>query len=250
MKCFRGSGICVPVPSLVPSALYRVPSARPRNLPPFTKWFVPASSGWPTHDFKRPTRTRFSGIVIMRFCRPPFVSVGYCDCIEAYSELQGYRRDMTSPARVALRIRDSPPPPRLLSLRCLLYHWIRRSDDEAKCMRRRLQAFRFVVTVRLVGYAFGRASIPAPLDLCRDEHGISMRSATLPALHISLSPRPRGLDTAAANCHCLRCTLYQVFTLEYTGGYVVGVYHLARSTVKPTPHICTAQNRLPFSYVF
>ena len=223
MKCFRGSGICVPVPSLVPSALYRVPSARPRNLPPFTKWFVPASSGWPTHDFKRPTRTRFSGIVIMRFCRPPFVSVGYCDCIEAYSELQGYRRDMTSPARVALRIRDSPPPPRLLSLRCLLYHWIRRSDDEAKRIRR-LQAIRFV-TVRLIGYgAFGRASIPAPLDLC-------VRSTTLPALHISLSPRPRRLDTAAANSHCLRCTVYRVFTFEYTGGYVVGVYQLARSTV-------------------
>ena len=99
-------------------------------------------------------------------------------------------------------------------------------------MRRRLQAFRFVVTARLVGYgAFGRASIPAPLDLCRDEHGISLRSTTLPALHISLSPRPRGLDTAAANFHALRCTVYQVFTLQYTGWYVVGVYHLARSTV-------------------
>ena len=54
---------------------------------------------------------------------------------------------------------------------------------------------------------------------------------TLPALHISLSPTPPRLDTAAANSHCLRWTVYQVFTLEYTCGYVIGVYELARSTV-------------------
>ena len=46
-----------------------------------------------------------------RFCRPPFVSVGYCDCIEAYSKLQSYHQDVESPARVALRVQSGIPPP-------------------------------------------------------------------------------------------------------------------------------------------